>query len=355
MAERAEPSARNRCTAPAAGRVKGGDQRAPSAAALEAACCRCYPASLREHYLFGSGYAGLGGDTAESRAREFLEEPHFLSSHKPRSAFHNELLRALDEVLGPQEPRDHFRRVVYTNLVKCSLAEGRKSAPFETQTTCYRRHLQREIEYFKPLAIIAIGVAKDASPTTFFTHNPPVRSTGESIPWFPLIHPGSRRYGQHYEERRAAQVEVIKRWYENVAGDHEKAAGHQGAKVSNPNIEPEKRTPALAHHPTPASGRPHQNITDTTRIVVASRFRRESAESCLAAVRAARVKCLTAGQELVQAHYDLTRRTGTNPTVADLIATARRRYTPPRSEEDPLKFWRDYLRTNIFRGIFVTE
>jgi len=42
------------------GRVKGGDQPEPSAAALEAARCRCYPAPLSEHYLFGSGSAGLG-------------------------------------------------------------------------------------------------------------------------------------------------------------------------------------------------------------------------------------------------------------------------------------------------------
>jgi len=102
----------------------------------------------------------------------------------------------------------------------------------------------------------------------------------------------------------------------------------------------------------PNPGRRHQ-VTDTTRIAIAAPFKRESAESCLDAVRAARVKCLRAGQELVRAHYDLKGRNGIDPTVAELIAAARRRYTPPRSQEDPVKFWRDYLISgNIHRGIF---
>lgn len=79
-----------------------------------------------------------------------------------------------------------------------------------------------------------------------------------------------------------------------------------------------------------------------------ARFKRESAESC----RAARVKCLTAGQELVRAHYDLRQRNGIDATVAELIAAVRRRYTPSRLQENPFKFWRDYILTSIYRGIF---
>jgi hypothetical protein len=42
-----------------------------------------------------------------------------------------------------------------------------------------------------------------------------------------------------------------------------------------------------------------------------------------------------------------------DPTVAELIAAVRRRYTPPRSQEHPFKFWRDYIvHGNIHRGIF---
>jgi len=64
------------------------------------------------------------------------------------------------------------------------------------------------------------------------------------------------------------------------------------------------------------------------------------------------VKCLTAGQELVHAHYDLRQRNRIDPTAAELIAAVRCRYTPPRSQEDPSKFWRDYILTSIYRGIF---
>ena len=64
------------------------------------------------------------------------------------------------------------------------------------------------------------------------------------------------------------------------------------------------------------------------------------------------MKCLTAGQELVHAHYDLRQRNRIDPTAAELIAAVRCRYTPPRSQEDPSKFWRDYILTSIYRGIF---
>jgi len=142
----------------------------------------------------------VGCETPESWAREFLENPRFLSAEKKKTDFHRDVLGTLGEILGVREPRDLFRHIVYTNLVKCSPVG--KTIPFETKGTCYTKHLAREIEYLNPLAIIAVG-SKD-----FFERNPPV------IPWFPLVHPGSRRYGiERYEEKRAVQVEKIKGWY----------------------------------------------------------------------------------------------------------------------------------------------
>jgi len=117
-------------------------------------------------------------------------------------------------------------------------------------------------------------------------------------------------------------------------------------------VTEEVAPPAVARRPPPHPERQHEQVTETTRIAIAARFKRESAEGCLDAVRAARVKCLTAGQELVRVHYDLRQRNGIAPTVAELIAAVRRRYTPPRSQEDPFKFWRDYILTSIYRGVF---
>lgn len=94
-------------------------------------------------------------------------------------------------------------------------------------------------------------------------------------------------------------------------------------------------------------------ITDTTRIAIAEAFRRDSADACLEAVRAAKVKCLRGGAEMIGAHYDLVAATGQTPTVAELIEAAQQRYTPPQSQEDRYKFWRDYLLTNLRRGIFA--
>jgi hypothetical protein len=299
----------------------------------------------------------VGCQTPESWAREFLENPRFLSPGKKKTAFHRDVLGGLSDILGVQ-PVNLFRQVVYTNIVKCSpWPPKERKAPLETQRTCYAEHLAREIEYFWPLAIIAVGVAKDSSPTTFFENRPPKRSTGEKIPCFPLVHPN---YGIHrpveYKQMRAHQLEAIKRWYQDRVGKCDELAGENDPRPGEtPNVEADEvAAPALARHPPPGP-RPERRsgqVTDTTRIAIAARFNRQSAESCLDAVRAARVKCLTAGQELVKAQYDLRQRNGIDPTVAELIAAARRRYTPPLSQEDLFKFWRDYILGNIHRGIF---
>lgn len=93
------------------------------------------------------------------------------------------------------------------------------------------------------------------------------------------------------------------------------------------------------------------SVTGRTRISVAQRFAHRSAGACLGAIRAARVRCLSAGQELVRAHYALRDQDGVDPTADDLIEAAGRQYTPPRSKQDRRKFWWDYLLVNLQRGI----
>lgn len=94
-------------------------------------------------------------------------------------------------------------------------------------------------------------------------------------------------------------------------------------------------------------------VTDRTRIRMAARFSRDSADGALEAVRAARVRCLTAGQELVRALYALRAAKQYDPTVSEIIDAVRGRYNPPRSREDRTKFFRDYILTSLHRGIFV--
>ena len=95
------------------------------------------------------------------------------------------------------------------------------------------------------------------------------------------------------------------------------------------------------------------NITDRTRITVAARFKRETADGTIDAVGAARVRCLTAGHELIRSHFARRAQQGNDPTAGELIEAVRKRYTPPRSQEDRYKFFRDYLSISIHRGIFA--
>ena len=95
-----------------------------------------------------------------------------------------------------------------------------------------------------------------------------------------------------------------------------------------------------------------QQVTDTTRIGLSARFRFDSADESIQAIQSARIKCLTAGQELIRAYYDLRGHRGGEPTTIDLINAAAKRYTPPRSKKGRDEFWRDYLLTNLWRGIF---
>jgi hypothetical protein len=95
------------------------------------------------------------------------------------------------------------------------------------------------------------------------------------------------------------------------------------------------------------------SVTDRTCIAIAERFKRPKADGTIDAVRAARVRCLTAGHELIRAHFALREQQGNDPTAGELIKAVRKRYTPPRSQEDRYKFFRDYLSISIHRGIFA--
>jgi uracil-DNA glycosylase len=70
--------------------------------------------------------------------------------------FHRRLRRYLVTVLGVAED-DVFKHAAYTNLVKCSTADEQARLHAGTMRECFARHLQREIAFFVPVALLALG------------------------------------------------------------------------------------------------------------------------------------------------------------------------------------------------------
>jgi uracil-DNA glycosylase len=76
-----------------------------------------------------------------------------------RSGFHANLLRRVGAILDVQPTFEAvFSRAALTALVKCESA-GHKTAklPITTATTCAERHLARELAYFRPVYVLALG------------------------------------------------------------------------------------------------------------------------------------------------------------------------------------------------------
>jgi len=72
------------------------------------------------------------------------------------TTFHKNLLRYLTFFLD-MPPQQVFRRVAYTNLVKCSTHGERDTLRPKTMTECFSRHFVRELDYFRPGALLAFG------------------------------------------------------------------------------------------------------------------------------------------------------------------------------------------------------
>jgi uracil-DNA glycosylase len=69
--------------------------------------------------------------------------------------FFKRLAKWLSYVLGVSE-KAVFKRVVYTNMVKCSTPHNKRPI-WETRLTCYQHHLSREIDVWKPRMVVALG------------------------------------------------------------------------------------------------------------------------------------------------------------------------------------------------------
>jgi hypothetical protein len=69
--------------------------------------------------------------------------------------FHRRLLAWLSEILE-KKPEEVFREVVYTNLVKCTTPNNKMPSK-ELSKTCFAQNLQKEILFWRPLVIVALG------------------------------------------------------------------------------------------------------------------------------------------------------------------------------------------------------
>ena len=87
--------------------------------------------------IFESTYKGSGADTRSLR-------------------FQKNLLRYLAHFLDLPE-KEVFKRCVLTNLVKCSTIGEQDKLNKATLSQCFQKHLIKEIEFFQPKVILALG------------------------------------------------------------------------------------------------------------------------------------------------------------------------------------------------------
>jgi len=78
--------------------------------------------------------------------------------------FHRRLLAWISEILE-KNPEEVFREVVYTNLVKCTTPNNKMPSK-ELSKICFAQNLQKEILFWRPLVIVALGNTCDAMLST---------------------------------------------------------------------------------------------------------------------------------------------------------------------------------------------
>ena len=107
-------------------------------------------------------YRNLNGERLVKAHLEFSKSTFYklseLNEKERRSTtFHSNLLAYLSEILDVDK-KSVFEKVVYTNLVKCS-TKGNKQDNLTPRSMdeCYKNHLTREIEFFGPKIIFALG------------------------------------------------------------------------------------------------------------------------------------------------------------------------------------------------------
>jgi uracil-DNA glycosylase family 4 len=97
-------------------------------------------------------YRGLGVKAATKAHIQFVDNCFFRGEGK---VFHNRLVDWLTDLLEA-DARAVFEQVVYTNAVKCTTRGNRVPIP-ATAELCLRLHLKREIDFWKPRLVVALG------------------------------------------------------------------------------------------------------------------------------------------------------------------------------------------------------
>ncbi|GHV81671.1 hypothetical protein AGMMS49991_02290 [Spirochaetia bacterium] len=131
-------------------------------------------------------YRGLDGEALFRSFMNFQEEtlPQFMQGAHRRRFFPN-LFSYLSYVLDvPMTMANIFQRAAYTNLFKCSTIQSFSNAGImgETVQLCLESYLVREIEYFEPSIVIALGryveqyLRDRIAPPVFWVKHP-------SYPW----------------------------------------------------------------------------------------------------------------------------------------------------------------------------
>ena len=97
-------------------------------------------------------YAGLSAAAAAQSHVDFVREC-FRGRGK---TFHKRLLAWMQDLLGVDSADAVFRRVVYTNLVKCTTPNN--NAPSGALfRQCYTQNFQREIRFWNPRRVVGLG------------------------------------------------------------------------------------------------------------------------------------------------------------------------------------------------------
>ena len=96
----------------------------------------------------------------KEKARIHLQFADRVYTNNAGKRFHKRLLNWLSNIL--QKPQEVvFQETVYTNLVKCTTPNN-KMPSLEVGRTCFSQNFQRELNFWKPKAVIALGVHCDS-------------------------------------------------------------------------------------------------------------------------------------------------------------------------------------------------
>ena len=107
------------------------------------------------------GIYGQSTDKAKANSHINFARKAYTGAGK---TFHHRLLAWLSEILE-KNPEEVFLEVVYTNLVKCTTPNNKMPSK-ELSKTCFTQNLQKEILFWRPRVVVALGNTCDAMLST---------------------------------------------------------------------------------------------------------------------------------------------------------------------------------------------